>query len=245
MSFHGRLLAPPKSRRTAGYAVAAAVVLGVGAAFLPRLFEGVRVVTPRAKAPVLVTPPSARDLPRDSGHLVASASAGEVKKKSAPSETTSVSVPQNRTVIDRSVIGMRFAISDSVNATCKHDPIVCPRIFRALEALAQEPRDTAWATQTEANLQHQIEALGPDKYVIRNLECRTSICAAEVSSVFGQYFGLGYYYDVKYSLLDGLATWGLETDASGAQVTVTLVTFTQYQHRCPIELCDISTMTPP
>ena len=147
---------------------------------------------------------------------------------------------------DESVIGTPFSVSASVEAKCKGDHIFCRVVYKALTKFSQEPRDNAWASETEANIQYQIESQGPDKYSIRNLECRTTVCAVEVSSLFGPYLGLGYYYDVKYSLMPELGTIGVyERAPLGGRIEVTLMTFTRHQHLCPINPCDISSMTPP
>ncbi|SRR6266404_3925032 len=146
---------------------------------------------------------------------------------------------------DMSVIGTAFSVSASVTTTCKRDKIMCPEVYKKLSQLVEEPRDNAWASQTEANIQGQIESLGLDRYSIRNLECRTSVCAVEVESTASQYLGIEFYYMVKYSLTQGLATTAFETDSSGARIYVTLMTFSRWQHMCWNKPCDLSTMTPP
>jgi hypothetical protein len=102
---------------------------------------------------------------------------------------------------DSAVIGTPFPVSASVTARCTRDKIVCPHVYKKLAQFTQESRDNAWAAQEEADIQTQIESLGPDKYSIRNLECRTTICAVEVSSsVPERYLGMNYYYMVKFGL---------------------------------------------
>jgi hypothetical protein len=146
---------------------------------------------------------------------------------------------------DQSVIGTPFSVSASVTTRCTRDKGICRVVYKKLAEFAEEPRDNAWASEAEANIQNQIESLGSDKYSIRNLECRTSICAVEVSSSSNQYLGMAYYYMVKYSLSQDLGTTGYETDPLGARVDVTLMTFTRWQHICWNKPCDLSSMTPP
>jgi hypothetical protein len=147
---------------------------------------------------------------------------------------------------DRSVIGTPFAVSASVATMCTSDKIICPHVYKKLAGFTEEPRDNAWASEAEADIQNQIESLGPDKYSIRNLECRTTICAVEVSSVSDHYLGMAYYYMVKYGLSQDLGTIGAyEMDPLGARIDVTLMTFTRHQHMCWNKPCDLSSMTPP
>lgn len=131
-----------------------------------------------------------------------------IVQKVTPQQNNGTKPPTPPTVFgtDMSVIGTPFSVSASVRTMCKRDNIICPEVYKKLSQLVQEPRDNAWASQTETNIQGQIESLGPDKYVIRNLECRTSVCAVEVSSTDSQYLGMQYYYMVKYSLSQNLGT---------------------------------------
>jgi hypothetical protein len=145
---------------------------------------------------------------------------------------------------DMSVIGTPFSTSVSSLTKCERGNDICTEVYAKLSQLAREPRDNAWASQTETNIQNQIESLGLDKFAIRNLECRTSVCAVEVSSTEGQYLGMQYYYMVKFGLSQNLATNAYETD-SGVRTNVTLMTFTRQQHMCWDKPCDISTWTPP
>src|SRR5882724_1930123 len=164
--------------------------------------------------PISVLHPSGADKPsRPAGQTLVNSKANEDKDMRQVFGT------------DRSVIGTPFSVSASVTASCTLDKIVCPRVYKKLAEFANEPRDNAWAAQEEANIQNQIESQGPDKYSIRNLECRTTICAVEVSSISNQYLGMAYYYMVKYSLSQDLGTGAYETDPLGDRVGVRLMTF--------------------
>jgi hypothetical protein len=91
--------------------------------------------------------------------------------------------------------------------------------------MAQEPRDPAWAPDMETKLQDLVMA-EPNKFSIRDIECRMSLCAVEVASVYGPYLGK---INSNNPLDNNLFTWfgmfGYETDPSAARITVTLLTF--------------------
>jgi hypothetical protein len=184
--------------------------------------------------PISVSLPSGADKP-----------SGPAGQSLANSDTNEGKGTRQAFGTDRSVIGTPFSVSAAVTDRCRFDKIVCPLIYKKLAEFANEPRDNAWAAQEEANIQNHIESQGPDKYSIRNLECRTTICTVEVSSISDQYLGMPYYYMVKYSLSQDLGTGAYETDALGARVGVSLMTFTRWQHMCWNKPCDLSSMTPP
>jgi hypothetical protein len=129
---------------------------------------------------------------------------------------------------DASAIGIPFPISASVGDLCKRESNMCGDVPERLAKMAQEPRDQAWATETEGRLQDNILSQGSNKYSIRDIECRTSLCAVEVASAYGPYVGLGYEDQVKFGLLNGQLTIGaFEKDPAGARITVTVITFTR------------------
>ncbi len=132
---------------------------------------------------------------------------------------------------DDSVIGRPFPVSASVEARCRNwankadDP--CEDVHKLLSRMAQEPRDTAWAAQMEEEIRDQVMTGSPGKYSIRAVECRTSVCAVEVASLFGLYFGPKYDDPLSSKLEQGIHTWGYEFDASGGRITVTVMPFTR------------------
>jgi hypothetical protein len=136
-------------------------------------------------------------------------------------------VPAAPMGIDTSVIGRAFQVSNSVESRCKHEPNLCTDVLRNLGKLEQEPRDNVWAADMEKLIQANIAEQEQKKYLIRNIECRTSVCAVEVASIFGPYL-IGRDDQLHSSLRPGIATLGVyETDASGARTTVTVETFTR------------------
>ena len=127
--------------------------------------------------------------------------------------------------IDKSVKGQTFEISASVKEGCKSDAVECPLVMASVGRMAEEPRDMDWAAKMEATIQSAFDSQGPDKYVIRNVECRTSICILEV-----EVHGLGptiRYEDAIFSSLRPHAmTIGVrEYDSSGASYHVELMDF--------------------
>jgi hypothetical protein len=127
--------------------------------------------------------------------------------------------------VNNAVIGRSFQISDSVDSQCRHEPSSCSDVLRNLVRLAKEPRDNLWAAEMEKLIQINIAKQEEKQYSIRNIECRTSVCAVEVASIFGPYM-VGRDDHLRSSLRPGLATLGVyEADSSGAKVTVTVETF--------------------
>jgi hypothetical protein len=130
--------------------------------------------------------------------------------------------------VDRSVIGIPFSISASIEARCRRD---CDEVNEKLSEMVQEPRDSVWATEMEMKIQDNLTSQGSDKYSIRNIECRASLCAVETASLFGQYLGPAYNDPLNKSLGGGglIPIWGYEFDPSGARVTVSLVVLMRRQ----------------
>lgn len=129
------------------------------------------------------------------------------------------------------VIGRVFPVSQSVEANCKKlsrgTSDGCLEVHETLAEFARQPRDSIWASETEARLRVLIEA-NPDPYAIRRIECRTSLCVAEVASIFGMFHFIPAVGGDKYldrNLHTDLGSFGFETDPSTATVTVTLMTF--------------------
>jgi hypothetical protein len=233
--------------RASRYWTAAIVVVVLGVAFQQEIFKGAKPIA----APHLARSNGMKHEPLTAPHYSgADRPSGPVAGPTpvaAPADTNGGENARQVFGTDRSLIGTPFSVSQSVAATCARDKIICPRIYKKLAEFTKEPRDNVWASQEEANIQNQIESLGPDKYSIRNLECRTTICAVEVSSnPSDHYLGMAYYYMVKYGLTQDLGTIGAyETDPLGARIDVTLMTFTRHQHMCWDKPCDLSSMTPP
>jgi hypothetical protein len=122
------------------------------------------------------------------------------------------------------LVGRPFPVSNSVAAGCKADG--CPELDQALAKFADEPRDPVWASKIEEKLREFI-ATDP-QYTVRNLECRSTLCFAEVTSILG-----GFNDGIKSNdSLHGLLytdnrVFGYERDPSSGRITVTLVKFSE------------------
>jgi hypothetical protein len=157
----------------------------------------------------------------------ASVQAGTVQLNSGVQQPTSLA----DSGVNRSVIGIPFPVSPSVDARCKLIKKVdlCERQHNMLAKMAQEPRDNSWATKTEALIQDEVMSEKPGVYSIRNIECRSSLCAVEVESLSDAYVGESYDFLNPNNLVDGFRMGGApETDDLGRQVSVTFLLFLKW-----------------
>ncbi len=132
-----------------------------------------------------------------------------------------------------------FPASESVLATCPTRAVAagapCGRVIHDLDEFANEERDPAWAEVIEARIREDIVAQCPQhaQCAVRALECRTSLCVAEVSSTDGwfNYFPL---LDDGFLRSKGIVTgyWlaGDESLPSGDTLTVTLFMMGRREH---------------
>jgi hypothetical protein len=121
-----------------------------------------------------------------------------------------------------SVIGRPFPVSKSVDEGCTES--YCSEWRGLLGKFAQEPRDPRWAAQTEADLR-ALALAEPEKYTVRSVECRSSLCVIEVASLFGGFSGIPTTSALYGKLFNGGAEFGFERDPSSARITVTVQTF--------------------
>ena len=137
-----------------------------------------------------------------------------------------------REAIDSSVIDIPFPVSESVEALCRESSSpnrdYCATTNKLLKRLAKEPRDMGWAGRVEGELKRFIETKEPGKYSIRAIECRSSLCAVEVASGVGAYWGGFRQGDALYDeLFRGIASHGYEERADGSRITVTVVPYSR------------------
>jgi hypothetical protein len=122
--------------------------------------------------------------------------------------------------VEKSVVGLRFPVSDSVIKSCQG--INCDRMWKVLDEFAKEDRDPKWAVQMESELRDEVSH-DSIPISVRSIQCRTTICAAELTSVAGPYLGVR----IGVPLDDRVMTWdaltGYETDSNGQRLTVTLM----------------------
>jgi hypothetical protein len=134
--------------------------------------------------------------------------------------------PVSMSGIDESVVDQPFQISASIREGCKGDTIECQLVMTSVARLVKEPRDIDWAAKVEEKIQAAVDTQGPGRYVIRNLECRTSTCVLEVEVHVPGAFN-GRYDDSLFSSLrpNAMTISVPEYDASGTRFHVELMDF--------------------
>ena len=131
----------------------------------------------------------------------------------------------------RSVIGRPFPVSATVLSSrercLKSDPHPenCNVVFRDLEQFSKESRSVPWATDMEFRLRSHVEKVGDLRYAVRSLECRTSLCALEVTFTHDVFFGLSYDESMSLGLKNGWVEFGFEPAPGGQRIVVMLRTY--------------------
>lgn len=82
-----------------------------------------------------------------------------------------------------------------------------------------------FATFISSKLRDHFITAEPGKFSIRAIECRTTLCAAEVESPYGPYLGAHYSFVGANNLYNRPSFLGYETRELGVRVTVTLQIF--------------------
>lgn len=122
-------------------------------------------------------------------------------------------------------VGRPFPVSASVEDSCNQREDGCAETRTALSKFAQQPRDRAWATDTEAKLLAFMSA-EPDKYTVRALECRTSLCVAEVASIYGGFpTGIPADDPLASRLSEYYYAYGNEREPPSPTITATLLIY--------------------
>ncbi len=117
-----------------------------------------------------------------------------------------------------------FKVSDSVKRNCFKgvDGRCDDQMLFLVEQMLSEKRDEPWARQCEEHLRRLVSG-AEQRYSIRQLQCGSTICAMEVTSPVGSYFGNFEQDDwLKQNLSLSDRTNGYELDPAGQRVTVTL-----------------------
>jgi hypothetical protein len=152
--------------------------------------------TDLARAQPRVSPVVAQHGPTTGGaHQVGSRMLEHNNARSEPLRSAGVDEVQPPTATntdtrpsDADAIGRPFPLSQSLRDHCKQlarygPDAICDEIHQALSTMAQEPVDPNWAPATEALLRARVTEAG--EYTIRAVECRTTLCAIVVASVYG------------------------------------------------------------
>ena len=128
----------------------------------------------------------------------------------------------------RTAIGRPFPVSPSVERECMRairPGVTCIATREFLAELSKEPRNIPWARDQERRLEAGINALGPDKYAIRSIECRSTRCAVEVAANDVYLGDIEGDPELEQNLLPGIATLALEKGSNGERIVVTVSTF--------------------
>ncbi len=134
-----------------------------------------------------------------------------------------------------SMAGRPFPVSQSVEASCERlsgrRGTICDDVYVFLERMAKEPRSPVWAAQMEAKLREHVASSQQGTFIIRTVECRTTVCALEVESHVGRpYHGTLRPGDALYKVLsDEIVAHGYERAPDGNRITITLVPYTRYE----------------
>jgi hypothetical protein len=152
---------------------------------------------------------------------------------SSPAESKVHIVSREKTMKGAALFDTEFQVSASVEANCRVGiargyGTACNRIRHDLSMMAQESRDPAWASDLEAKLQNYFERQNLEGFSVRNIECRTSLCAIEVVATKDQ--PIVFVFASPNPLSDQLIppTYfanGEETDPPGAKLQTLLVTY--------------------
>jgi hypothetical protein len=129
---------------------------------------------------------------------------------------------------DLRVVGRPFPLSPSIEAECRVDD-GCAPLLRLLKQFSQQPRDVVWAAKMEAGLRDLV--MSQPGYSIRTIECRASLCAAEVASGTGMFnFITPTGPSGSDPSLSGLFAFYSETayEHDPAYASVTLMTFRRW-----------------
>lgn len=128
----------------------------------------------------------------------------------------------------RTAVGRSFPVSPSIERECIRASRPRPMCLGTLEILAKftkETRNISWARSQERQLEAAINALGPDKFLIRAIECRSTLCAVEVAGDSIYVGDLEEDSDFEKNFIASDSTFAFETGPSGERIVVTLMTF--------------------
>lgn len=117
-----------------------------------------------------------------------------------------------------------FPLSASIRSKCLQMGKDCNEL--QLHRFAEEPRDSVWAPEMEAKLRDLARSDPMGSYTVRNVECRTTICAMEVASPGGPYFGsIDVTSPLYRQISSGIEINAYETHPDSVKITVTLKIF--------------------
>lgn len=137
----------------------------------------------------------------------------------------------SRVEVDISTVGTSFPVSPSILRRCSpasNEGEPCWRLQRFLKNFSEEPRDTEWAASAEQLLRTYLSETESNRYRLRALECRLTLCAMEVESADA--FVSAEILEapqLRGRLLPGIGDIALEPGLNGQDVTVTISSFSR------------------
>lgn len=123
--------------------------------------------------------------------------------------------------LDRSMVGLPFALSKSVTEACKERGD-CEDLEIFLVKMAAEPRNPDWAPRMERYIVQSIQREEDGALRIRALECRTTRCAIEVASEAQMGIQKSWKFDGELRL-EGASGYGRELERDTAILTKVMV----------------------
>jgi hypothetical protein len=134
---------------------------------------------------------------------------------------------------DFAYVDVPFPVSASIISGCNNEHLYvpsCTRVLARLATMMQEPRDLAWAPGMEQKIQDEILSEAGGIFGVRNVECRLTICALEVTSQLSPPYGVYITPPLEFInpnklYSDVLGYSPTERDDSGAKITITLVVY--------------------
>jgi hypothetical protein len=130
---------------------------------------------------------------------------------------------------DYSYVGVPFPVSASIEPGRRRLNLgSCTTVFNRLATMKEAPRDLAWAPRMEQKIQDEIVSEGDGEFGVRNVECRRTICALEVTSRLISPWGACLSPPIEFlnpnKLFSNVCGYSpTETDVSRVKTTVTLV----------------------
>lgn len=164
---------------------------------------------------------------------VATTEAKEPIDTRAEKQTTppAAGIDSSASSVDESVVGQPFPVSQSILAACEKYTrrSECEPNRALLVKMAEEPREEPWASSAERAIRALVELEpGTDRpraitHMIRNLECRKTICFVETASQMERFHTQFFHFEQDNRLRAGYSSISTETQADGIEVHVTLL----------------------
>jgi len=207
-----------------------ALAIGLVAQYIARYNESSRAPSPQ---PIFGAMSSPKTTPAQAVSARSGSAGRDSTQTSTSAESTEHITSRATNAKGAALFGNEFQVSASVESSCKVAiargyGVACDRIGDDLSTMEQESRDPAWAPDMERKLQNYFEKQNLEGFSVRNIACRTSLCAIEVVATRDQ--PIVFVFSSPNLLGDQLISPtyfanGEETDPSGAKLETLLVTY--------------------